>query len=91
MIWIEFQNIFRVILMFDGGVVSCEIFLRLTLLLIRQHWFRYCLGADRQQAITWGNVETDLCHRSESLGHNELRQEWIYSGPCCFVETLNSG
>ena len=27
-----------------------------------------------QQAITWGNVDTDLCHHMVSLGHNELKQ-----------------
>ena len=90
MIWIEFPKNFRAILMIDGWVFSYEIVLRLTLRLISQHWFRYWLGADRQQAITWGNVDPDLCHRSELLGHNELRQERIYSGPYCCLETLNS-
>ena len=27
---------------------------------------------DRQQAITWTNVDSDLCHHMASLGHNEL-------------------
>ena len=27
-----------------------------------QHWFRSWLGAVRQQAITWANVDLDLCH-----------------------------
>ena len=30
------------------------------------------LGAIRQQAITWANVDPVLCHHIESLGHNEL-------------------
>ena len=28
-----------------------------------------------QQAITWANVEPDLCHHMVSLGHNELSAE----------------
>ena len=37
-----------------------------------QHWFRLWLGALRQQAITWSNVDLDIhCHML-SLGHNEL-------------------
>ena len=31
------------------------------------------LGAVRQQAITWVNVEPDLCRHMVSLGHNELK------------------
>ena len=30
------------------------------------------LGAVRQQAITWTNVDPDLCRHMASLGHNEL-------------------
>ena len=41
------------------------------LLMISQHWFRYWLGAVRQQAITWANVDPDLCRRMASLGHNK--------------------
>ena len=44
-----------------------------TSLMISQHWFRYWLGAVRQQANTWLNVDTDLCHHMASLGHNELK------------------
>ena len=44
-----------------------------TSLIISQHWFRYWLGAVRQQANTWFNVDTDLCHHMASLGHNELK------------------
>ena len=42
------------------------------LLMISQHWFRYWLGAVRQQAITWANVDPDLCRHMTSLGPNEL-------------------
>ena len=34
-----------------------------------QEW----LGAVRQQAITWANVDPDLCRHMVSLDHNELR------------------
>ena len=43
-----------------------------TLLMISQHWFRYWLGAVRQQAITWANVDSDPWRHMTSLGHNEL-------------------
>ena len=32
-----------------------------TSLIISQHWFRLWLGAVRQQAITWANIDIDLC------------------------------
>ena len=31
------------------------------------------LGTVRQQAITWDNVDLDLCRYIASLGHNELK------------------
>ena len=37
-----------------------------------QHWFRYWLGAWWHQAITWANVDPNLCCHMASLGHNEL-------------------
>ena len=43
-----------------------------TLLMVNQHWFRQWLGAVRQQAISWANVDPDLRHHMASLGHNEL-------------------
>ena len=43
-----------------------------TLLMMSQHWFRQWPGADRQQAITWANVDSDRCCLMASLGHNEL-------------------
>ena len=39
---------------------------------ISQHWFRLWLGAVRQQAITWANVDSDHCRHMAPLGHNEL-------------------
>ena len=43
-----------------------------TPLMIRQHWFRWWLGAVRQQDITWTNVDPDLCGHMASPGFNEL-------------------
>ena len=37
-----------------------------TLLMISQHWFRYWLGAFRQQAITWACVDQDPCRHMVS-------------------------
>ena len=37
-----------------------------------QHWFRKWLGAVMQQAITWANVDKDLCCHTASLGHKKL-------------------
>ena len=37
-----------------------------------QHWFRQWLDAVRQQAISWTNVNWDLCHCMVLVGHNEL-------------------
>ena len=42
------------------------------LLMPSQYWFRQWLGAVREQAITWANVDLDLCHHMTTLGHNEL-------------------
>ena len=45
-----------------------------TLLRISQHWFRWWLGAVRQQTITWAIVDTIFCHHMASLGPNELKR-----------------
>ena len=45
------------------------------LLMISQHWLRKWLGAVRQQAITWANVDPNLCRHMASLGHNELTDQ----------------
>ena len=37
-----------------------------------QYWFRQWIGAVRQQAITWANVDPDPCRHMASLGRNEL-------------------
>ena len=53
------------------------------LLMISQHCFRYWLGAVRQQAITWANVDPDLCRHMASLCHNELMKYLCDSGTPC--------
>ena len=37
------------------------------------------LGAVRQQAITWTNVDPNLCRHMASLGHNEFNSVWLTS------------
>ena len=48
----------------------------LTWVIISQYWFRQRLGAVRQQAITWTNVDLDPGRHMASVGHNELTIEW---------------
>ena len=48
-----------------------------------QHWFRLWLGAVRQQAITWANVDQCLCRHMASLGANELTY-----GTNCFSKKI---
>ena len=60
--------IFKQILVIDGWDISSEIALL---------WRSLDLTDDqstlvRQQAITWANVDPDLCRHMASVGHNEL-------------------
>ena len=48
--------------------------------MISQHCFRQWLGAVRHQAITWANVDPDLCRCLVSLGHNELINLCVLKG-----------
>ena len=43
--------------------------------MVSQHWYRKWLGAVRQQAITWANVDPDPCRQMTSLGLSELSIE----------------
>ena len=43
-----------------------------TSLIISQHWLRQWLGAVKQQAITWANVDPDLWRHMALLGDNGL-------------------
>ena len=59
--------------MIDGWRISCESALRLILLdLADAESTLDVIGAVRQQAITWANVDPDLSCHKVSLGHNEL-------------------
>ena len=49
-----------------------------TLVMIGQHWFRQWLGAVRQQAITWTNVDLDPCRHMASIGYKELINNWLW-------------
>ena len=44
---------------------------------INQYWFRWWLGAVKQQVSAWANVDPDLCRHMASLGYNDL----THSGP----------
>ena len=60
-------------------------------LVMSQHWFKLWLGAIRQQAITWANVDPDVCRHLASLGHNELtlpRSTTWWSYKICAVRHL---
>ena len=68
--------IFKRILMIDGWGNSCEIaliWMSLDFTDDQSTLFQVMAGAVRQQAITWDNVDPDLCRHMVSLGHNELR------------------
>ena len=52
-----------------------------TLLMISQHCLRLWLGAWWHQAITWTNVDPDLCRHMVLLGHNELKAAWGLQSP----------
>ena len=43
-----------------------------TLRMISEHWFRWWLGAVRQQAMTWTSVDQDLQRHMASLSPNEV-------------------
>ena len=50
-----------------------------TMLMITQHWFRSWLGAIRQQAITWGNIDPVFwCHMASSLDPRDFKLNFRY-------------
>ena len=49
-----------------------------TLLMLSQYRFRQWIVAVSLEAITWGNVDPDLCNHMASLGHNEIKA--IFAG-----------
>ena len=40
-----------------------------------QHWFRLWLGTVRNRAITWANVDPELCRRMASLGYMSFKKK----------------
>ena len=67
--------IIKLISVIGAWGISSEIAIRwmpfhLTWLAISQLWFRQWLGAVRQQAITWANVDPELHHHMPPLAHN---------------------
>ena len=44
-----------------------------------QYWFSYWLASTKQQAITWANLDPDLCHHMVSLSRNDFKQLNMYT------------
>ena len=74
--------IFKLRSMIDILSIWCEMETKASLM-ICQHWFRQWLGANRQQAITWTNVDPDLS--MASLGHNELKGYLLTRGMAIYI------
>ena len=53
--------------------------------MISQHWLRQWIGAVRQQAIAWSNIDQDLWFHVVSVGYNGT--EWV--NQYLFVTTLS--
>ena len=85
-VWNFRHVIFKQILVIDSWGISVKLpwyECHCTSLMISQYWFRLWLGVVRQQAITWANVDPDLCHHMASLGHNELQNgHWRIHSKC---------
>ena len=67
---------FKLALVIDGWDISFEIALRWISLELN-------IGSVRQQAITWANVDPDLCHHMASLGYYELN---MLFGPYVYIQ-----
>ena len=68
--------IFQGILLIDSWGIACEIaliWMSVDFTDDQSTFVQVMIGAVRQQAITWTNVDPDLWHHMASLGHNELR------------------
>ena len=75
----EFSILFYWLVSSDNLMIMPSDECHRTLLMISQHWFRWWLGAVRQQTITWANVDSVSCRLMVSLGHNELIQKILQS------------
>ena len=72
---------FKLISMINILSIFCEIAIRSVPQYLTDHsphLFRKWLGAVRQQAITWTNVDLDPCRHMTSLGHKELNGHIIF-------------
>ena len=63
-----------------GFVPDCSGHYHKTSLMKREHWFRLWLGAIKEQALTWANVDSDLHYHMASLGH---RVHWYFNNSRC--------
>ena len=73
--WNYRHVIFKQILVIDVWGIPCEIALILMSLDFtddQSTLVQVMVGAVRQQAITWANVDQDLCCHMASLGQNEF-------------------
>ena len=73
---VQFSNLLYRLVAWQLIVKSLSGTCHKTSLMISQYWFRLCLDAVRQQAITWTNVEPGLCKHMASPDHNELNISW---------------
>ena len=44
-------------------------------MMISQHWLMEWLGAVRQQAIPWANIDLDVCRHMASLGRSAFKKD----------------
>ena len=67
--------VFKLILVIDGWDISHEIssrWMSLDLTDNKSTMVQVVAWCRQQQAITWANVDQDLCPQMASLGHNKL-------------------
>ena len=67
-IWMQFSTLFYWLVSLDLLTIMPWNKSHKILLIINQYWFRQWVGVVRQQAITWANVDLDLCRHMPSLG-----------------------
>ena len=72
------QLIFELTSVIDGKGSSCEIALRWMPLDLTQGKSTLVQVKALHQAITWANVDPDICHHMTSLGHNGVIQDISY-------------
>ena len=50
-----------------------------------QDWLRWWLGAVRLESLTYGNLDTDLCHNLVGISQNKLLQYFNLLCSCAFA------